>query len=108
MIEIGDKFEDRQGIVYLIHKAGQLGGSKYWLCSYSTQNLTSQIYIFESQLKSGSFLHISKWGPPKSGSYVGIDFGTIGVPRLKIAQCECGKEKHGFASHSGWCDIKET
>lgn len=21
--------------------------------------------------------------------------------------CECGKEKHGFASHSDWCDIKD-
>jgi hypothetical protein len=19
--------------------------------------------------------------------------------------CECGKEKHGFASHSNWCDM---
>jgi hypothetical protein len=22
--------------------------------------------------------------------------------------CQCGKEKHGFAKHSDWCDIKET
>lgn len=21
--------------------------------------------------------------------------------------CECGKEKHGFAKHSDWCDIKD-
>lgn len=22
-------------------------------------------------------------------------------------KCQCGKEKHGFAKHSDWCDIKE-
>jgi len=22
-------------------------------------------------------------------------------------KCECGKEKHGFAKHSTWCDIKD-
>lgn len=24
-----------------------------------------------------------------------------------ILKCQCGKEKHGFAKHSDWCDIKE-
>lgn len=23
-------------------------------------------------------------------------------------QCECGKEKHGFASHSSWCELYEN
>jgi hypothetical protein len=22
--------------------------------------------------------------------------------------CECGKEKHGFASHSCWCKVKDS
>ena len=22
--------------------------------------------------------------------------------------CECGKEKHGFASHSSWCQVKDN
>ena len=22
-------------------------------------------------------------------------------------KCQCGKEKHGFASHSPWCDVKD-
>ena len=26
---------------------------------------------------------------------------------IKLKKCECGKEKHGFASHSQWCDIKD-
>lgn len=25
----------------------------------------------------------------------------------KAIVCECGKEKHGFASHSNWCEMKE-
>ena len=23
----------------------------------------------------------------------------------EMVQCQCGKEKHGFASHAQWCDI---
>lgn len=30
---------------------------------------------------------------------------TVTEPKAPI--CECGKEKHGFASHAQWCDIKE-
>jgi len=26
---------------------------------------------------------------------------------MSILKCECGKEKHGFANHTTWCDIKE-
>lgn len=29
-------------------------------------------------------------------------------PTPKFQECECGKEKHGFASHSNWCPIKEN
>ena len=29
-------------------------------------------------------------------------------PAPKSIECECGKEKHGFASHSGWCPKKEN
>ena len=28
-------------------------------------------------------------------------------PIIKSPKCECGKEKHGFANHTTWCDIKE-
>jgi hypothetical protein len=24
---------------------------------------------------------------------------------IKLKECECGKEKHGFASHSHWCPV---
>ncbi len=24
-----------------------------------------------------------------------------------LKQCECGKEKHGFANHTNWCPINE-
>lgn len=33
-----------------------------------------------------------------------IDHVTL---ELKPLECECGKEKHGFASHTHWCQIKE-
>lgn len=26
---------------------------------------------------------------------------TLGIVAVKV--CECGADKHGFASHSGWC-----
>lgn len=26
---------------------------------------------------------------------------------IKLKKCECGKEKHGFASHSQWCAVKD-
>lgn len=32
---------------------------------------------------------------------------TFTINPMHSPICECGKEKHGFASHSGWCDIKE-
>lgn len=32
--------------------------------------------------------------------------GIVRVNEDKVLKCECGKEKHGFASHSSWCDIK--
>lgn len=32
--------------------------------------------------------------PPKSSDI---------VDSLILTRCECGKEKHGFASHSTWC-----
>jgi hypothetical protein len=28
---------------------------------------------------------------------------AMGLTKLKI--CECGREKHGFASHSQWCGM---
>ena len=28
-------------------------------------------------------------------------------PPPAVLSCGCGKEKHGFAKHSDWCDIKE-
>ena len=30
---------------------------------------------------------------------------VISVHTPKKKSCECGKEKHGFASHSDWCDL---
>lgn len=29
------------------------------------------------------------------------------VEYIPCAICECGKEKHGFASHSTWCLVKD-
>ena len=31
----------------------------------------------------------------------------ISTTEVKRKVCECGKEKHGFANHSDWCDLNE-
>jgi hypothetical protein len=44
-----------------------------------------------------------------NGQHVGFmdgDYFTIDDPH-SVPVCQCGKEKHGFAKHSDWCDIKE-
>lgn len=33
-----------------------------------------------------------------------VDYAKLSSISL---QCECGKDKHGFASHTHWCQIKE-
>ena len=33
----------------------------------------------------------------------GIEYKPTVMPKLAV--CECGKETHGFASHSLWCDL---
>ena len=39
-------------------------------------------------------------------SLVGAIAGPTGsVVSAKVSKCECGKEKHGFANHSQWCDL---
>lgn len=45
---------------------------------------------------------------PYSVTYVSRRYaaGAAPVP-TKTKICECGKEKHGFASHSTWCDLHE-
>lgn len=39
------------------------------------------------------------------------DFRDPGPPPVVSSDqkpvCECGKEKHGFAKHAGWCKIKD-
>ena len=39
----------------------------------------------------------------------GIDYAAeldeVELKETKKLVCECGKEKHGFASHAGWCDL---
>ncbi len=30
------------------------------------------------------------------------------IQQISKPACQCGKEKHGFAKHADWCDIKET
>jgi hypothetical protein len=27
------------------------------------------------------------------------------LDETKVKTCECGKDKHGFGSHSNWCDL---
>ncbi len=40
-----------------------------------------------------------------SKEYLDIYFDLCKI--IKKVKCECGKEKHGFAKHSTWCDVKE-
>lgn len=35
---------------------------------------------------------------------IGENQGMIGDGTTIKTKCECGKEKHGFASHSNWCE----
>jgi hypothetical protein len=42
----------------------------------------------------------------ESGHYGSMTVPT--APPTKAIVCECGKEKHGFAKHSDWCDIKDN
>lgn len=48
--------------------------------------------------------------PPKIvGSWVvypqdGIDYISVNIT-VDGPKCECGKEKHGFTSHSSWCEL---
>lgn len=44
------------------------------------------------------------WGFEKSITGVWVDEA---VPTPAVKECECGKEKHGFASHSTWCPKHE-
>jgi hypothetical protein len=60
-------------------------------------------------------------------TYVGVDWGyqdagvkhigdgirwheatDSGIKLHKMLKCECGKEKHGFANHSHWCDMADN
>jgi len=58
------------------------------------------------------------WTVPTGGAY-NVGQGTVSLPsgmtvdlkelerlsKPKTKVCECGKEKHGFASHATWCDF---
>lgn len=39
-------------------------------------------------------------------SHVGILQDLLNKPSQPV--CECGKEKHGFASHSNWCQLSPS
>ena len=36
-----------------------------------------------------------------------FDAGIIFNKTTNTVVCQCGADKHGFASHSNWCDIKD-
>jgi hypothetical protein len=42
-----------------------------------------------------------------SGIFDENDLDSIRSESKSVPKCECGKEKHGFASHANWCAIKE-
>jgi len=83
----------------------------------ATTDPKAQLYV----LKSMGFGQIYKPLDSADDHVACLVNGTIrNVPRYKLKDffetkieltnkvCECGKEKHGFAKHSSWCDIKDV
>lgn len=68
-----------------------------------------------SQRKLPTFQATGKWDVPQEPVKVFVDWrfsrpgtgGGAGGNQPKQKVCECGKEKHGFASHANWCDLHE-
>ena len=50
--------------------------------------------------------HLSPTKCTISFNGVPVDMGAS-VTSITGTACQCGKEKHGFAKHSDWCDIKD-
>lgn len=42
--------------------------------------------------------------PVKVSSYANLAAYKPGDIKMYDSECQCGKDKHGFASHSNWCD----
>jgi hypothetical protein len=108
MVNIGDKLEVMinsyvvpKGTILTVKKPLDAAGIFY------TDNPTGKdtcLGFWDISLTSGH-LKIVKTHPLLAALNRELAIMGITKEQVKVKICECGKERHGFASHSRWCDL---